>query len=175
MLPLMPFSTLIRTPQFVREEWDTYFSGGRVDNVTGGWRGVLYANLAIIDANTSYRWFSNPNFNMQYLDGGASLTWYLTYSAALGGSPAASGSYGKKRFAIRNEEAEKKEKEDEPETTEGKGETAEDKNEGGEESGQPEVAKEAPEKEAVDDKKEDGGRLSSFFERLGEKMEHKRG
>jgi len=141
-----------------------------VDNVTGGWRGVLYANLAIIDANTSYRWFSNPNFDMQYLDGGASLTWYLTYSAALGGSPAASGSYGQKRFAVRNEEAAEgteKTDEDKTEAAEGREETAEDKNGGREESGQPEAAKEAPEKE-------EHGKLSSFFERLGEKMEHKR-
>lgn len=91
MLPLMPFSTMTRTSQFVKEEWDTYFSSGRVDSVAGGWRGILYANLAIIDAATSYKWFSKPDFDMSYLDGGASLTWYLTYSAALGGSPATSG------------------------------------------------------------------------------------
>ncbi|KAL1297329.1 hypothetical protein AAFC00_004876 [Neodothiora populina] len=89
MLPLMPFSTLTRTQKFVSEEWDKYFSSGRADSVAGGWRGMLYANLAIIDPRTSYLFFSRPNFDMSLLDGGASLTWYLTWSAAMGGSPAA--------------------------------------------------------------------------------------
>lgn len=88
MLPLMPFSTLTRTQEFVSEEWNTYFSQGRVDSVAGGWRGILYANLAIIDAVKSYNFFSTANFDMSLLDGGASLTWYLTWTAALGGSPA---------------------------------------------------------------------------------------
>ena len=88
MIPLMPFSTLSRTQQFVNEEWDTYFSNGRAQNVTGGWQGILMANLAIVDSVTSYNFFSSPTFDMGLLDGGASLTWYLTLSAALGGSPA---------------------------------------------------------------------------------------
>ena len=37
----------------------------------------------------SWAFFSDPKFNPAYLDGGASLTWYLTYSAAMGGSPSA--------------------------------------------------------------------------------------
>lgn len=90
MIPLMPFSTLSRTREFVTEEWDYYFSDGRADSVAGGWRGILYANLAIIDADSSYAFFSNTSFDMGLLDGGASLTWYLTWAAALGGSPATS-------------------------------------------------------------------------------------
>ena len=102
MIPLNPMSPYCRTKQFVTEEWNAYFSNGRVDavagertasfshgsvnKVAGGWRGILYANLAIIDPVTSYNWFSGPNFNPQYLDGGASLTWYLTFSAGLGGA-----------------------------------------------------------------------------------------
>lgn len=88
MLPIMPFSALTRTQQFVSEEWTTYFSNGRAEAVAGGWNGVLHANLAIIDASTSYKFFSNSSFDMGLLDGGASLTWYLTYAAALGGAPA---------------------------------------------------------------------------------------
>lgn len=87
MIPLMPFSTLTRTTNFVTEEWDTYFSDGRVDSVAGGWRGILYANLAIIDPVTSWNFFANTSFDYSLLDGGASLTWYRTLSAALGGSP----------------------------------------------------------------------------------------
>jgi len=86
MLPLLPFSTLTRTKQFVTEEWSTYFTNYAA-TVTGGWKGILYANLAIIDASTSYDFFSNSSFDYSFLDGGASRTWYLTWSAALGGSP----------------------------------------------------------------------------------------
>lgn len=87
MIPAgFPFSAYVRTQRFVTEEWNAFFSDGRAD-VDGGWRGILYGNLATIDPAASYAFFSNPNFNPAYLDGGASLTWYLTYSAALGGSP----------------------------------------------------------------------------------------
>lgn len=44
MIPLMPFSTLTRTEEFVTEEWNTYFADGQVDpasNVVGGWKGIL--------------------------------------------------------------------------------------------------------------------------------------
>ncbi|KAI4723595.1 endo-1,3-beta-glucanase [Aureobasidium sp. EXF-10727] len=88
MIPAgFPFSAYVRTQKFVTEEWNAFFSNGRA-NVDGGWRGILYANLATIQPAASYAFFSDPKFNPAYLDGGASLTWYLTYSAALGGSPA---------------------------------------------------------------------------------------
>lgn len=90
MLPLMPFSTLSRTQQFVAEEWSTYFASGAVDdanNVAGGWRGILFANYAIINPTASYQFFSQTNFDPSWLDGGASLTWYLVWSGMLGGAP----------------------------------------------------------------------------------------
>ncbi|CAC9888072.1 unnamed protein product, partial [Aureobasidium pullulans] len=84
MIPAgFPFSAYVRTQRFVTEEWNAFFSDGRAD-VDGGWRGILYGNLATIDPAASYAFFSNPDFDPAYLDGGASLTWYLTYSAALG-------------------------------------------------------------------------------------------
>lgn len=90
MIPAgFPFSAYVRTQKFVTEEWNAFFSNGRA-NVDGGWRGILYANLATIQPAASYAFFSDPKFNPAYLDGGASLTWYLTYSAAMGGSPASS-------------------------------------------------------------------------------------
>ncbi|ROW08321.1 hypothetical protein VMCG_03014 [Cytospora schulzeri] len=85
MLPLIPATKLVRGRQFVREEWEQYFSNGRVDSVAGGWRGILYGNLATIDPHTAYEWFSQGGFDAGWLDGGASLTWYLAYSAALAG------------------------------------------------------------------------------------------
>lgn len=85
MIPLNPCSALIRRPKFVKEEWETYFSNVRVDQVGGGWRGILYANLALIDPGTAYSFFNQEHFDWGWLDGGASRTWYLAYCAALGG------------------------------------------------------------------------------------------
>lgn len=81
MLPLLPATTYIRGMQFVTEEWNQYFSNGRVDSVAGGWRGVLYGNLATIDPTSAFAWFNQANFDMSLLDGGASLTWYIAFAA----------------------------------------------------------------------------------------------
>lgn len=86
MIPLNPSSTLTRTKQFVQEEWDTYFANNAADpasNVVGGWKGILYANLAIIDPKSSWNFFAQPNFDNSWLDGGASRTWYLAYAAGM--------------------------------------------------------------------------------------------
>ena len=86
MIPLAPPSTLVRTSNFVREEWETYFSNGRADQAGGGWRGILYANLAIVDPKRAYGFFSQQNFDWGWLDGGASRTWLLAWCSALGGA-----------------------------------------------------------------------------------------
>ncbi|WEW58367.1 endo-1,3-beta glucanase [Emydomyces testavorans] len=88
MLPLLPASAYIRRQDFVREEWNAMFASNATkpaDTVDGGWRGILYANLAIIDPVASWNFFAQPNFNMDWIDGGASRTWYLAYAAYLGG------------------------------------------------------------------------------------------
>lgn len=87
MLPLLPMSTLIRSQEFVRQEWAAYDLYNYAPTVLSGWRGVLMANLAIVDPRTSYQFFSNATGELQYgmLDGGASQTWYLAWSAALAG------------------------------------------------------------------------------------------
>ena len=92
MLPISPCGALTRSPQFVQEEWDTYFAEGAISpasQVQGGWRGILMADRALIDPVDSYNFFSNISgtFQLSYLDGGASQTWYLAWAAALGGSP----------------------------------------------------------------------------------------
>lgn len=91
MIPLNPSSAYTRPRDFVTEEWNTYFSEGRVNNIAGGWRGILYANLALIDPRTSYNYFADPNFDYGSLDGGASRTWYLAYAAAMLNIGAAEG------------------------------------------------------------------------------------
>ena len=83
MIPLNPSSAYTRPKDFVTEEWNTYFSNGRADQVAGGWRGILYANLALIDPQTSYNYFASDSFDYGSLDGGASRTWYLAYSASM--------------------------------------------------------------------------------------------
>lgn len=80
MLPLLAHTPFIRGPQFVTEEWDELFTDGRAD-VAGGWRGILYGNYATIDPSDAFAFFNQSDFDMSYLDGGASLTWYLAYSA----------------------------------------------------------------------------------------------
>ncbi|KAL8720243.1 MAG: hypothetical protein Q9225_002875 [Loekoesia sp. 1 TL-2023] len=86
MIPINPSSGYTRNQNFIKEEWATYFDNGRVDQVDGGWRGILYSNLALIDPKAAYNWFSGPDFDPKYLDNGATLTWYLALSAGLGGS-----------------------------------------------------------------------------------------
>lgn len=81
MLPLLPSSTLTRTQTFVQQEWDTYFSNGRADTVVGGWKGILYANYAIVNPKAAWQFFASPTFDASWLDGGASRTWYLALAA----------------------------------------------------------------------------------------------
>lgn len=86
MLPLAPSSPFTRPAAFVAQEWATYFDNGRADAVTTGWKGILYANLAITDPTTAYQFFAQDGFDAQWLDGGASRTWYLAFCAGLGGA-----------------------------------------------------------------------------------------
>lgn len=127
MVPIAPISTYLRSRQFVREEWDRFFSDGRAnvegefhfptcpllfpsiitlpnrfpphhhitltgalcdltDISVGGWRGILYANLALIDPRASYAFFRdgvNGYWDERWIDGGASRTWYLVWAAAM--------------------------------------------------------------------------------------------
>jgi endo-1,3(4)-beta-glucanase len=83
MLPLLPYAALTRSSKFVEEEWLTFFSHGRVDSIAGGWRGILYGNLAIIDPKAAWKFFGQPNFDMSWLDGGASRTWYMVFAASM--------------------------------------------------------------------------------------------
>lgn len=85
MIPLTPASVLIREKEFVQQEWDSLISN-IVDNADGGWAGILRANQALIDPSASYDYFASSSFSDQYLDGGASRSWYLAFAALLGGS-----------------------------------------------------------------------------------------
>ncbi|VBB80051.1 Putative Glycoside Hydrolase Family 81 [Podospora comata] len=74
MLPLLPHTPMVRRKEFVREEWDAYFSGGRAEQVTGGWKGILMGNYGTIDPRGGYDFFSGGGrggeFKGEWLDGG---------------------------------------------------------------------------------------------------------
>lgn len=82
MLPLIPASGLMRRSEFVKQEWESKISS-LIDSVSSGWTGVLRGNQALFDPDSSYKFFSQDNFKAEWLDGGASRSWYLTYAAAL--------------------------------------------------------------------------------------------
>ncbi|GAB1741776.1 hypothetical protein NU219Hw_g7185t1 [Hortaea werneckii] len=94
MLPLLPHTPYIRQQTFVQQEWNDYFSDSGLipaTTISGGWRGIVEGNRATIDPEFAYDFFSNASgdFRAEYLDGGASQTWYLAYAAALGGDAGA--------------------------------------------------------------------------------------
>ncbi|KAI1200237.1 glycoside hydrolase family 81 protein [Nemania serpens] len=82
MLPLLPSTKFTRRTDFVKQEWATYFDKGRADKVEGGWKGILYGNLATVDPKAAWTFFTGKDFDPSWLDGGASLTWYQAYAAA---------------------------------------------------------------------------------------------
>lgn len=84
MLPLLPASSYTRSPKFVRQEWEAMFAPNATapaQNVQGGWKGVLFANLALIDPAASWDFFAQSGFDYAWIDGGASRTWYLAFAA----------------------------------------------------------------------------------------------
>lgn len=82
MLPITPVSSWIRSPIFVKEEWENFLSR-KIDSITSGWKGVLMLNVAFYDPATAYNFFSQSNFNYNYLDDGMTLTWSLAYCAGV--------------------------------------------------------------------------------------------
>ncbi|KAI5816307.1 endo-1,3(4)-beta-glucanase [Pyronema omphalodes] len=85
MLPLTPISPYVRLNSFVRQEWDLYFKG-RTGNIDDGWKGILYANYAMLDPKAAFKFFNDATFQNKWLDGGASRTWYLVFAGGLGGA-----------------------------------------------------------------------------------------
>jgi len=85
MIPIHAHSGLTRKAQFVKEEWDVYFSNNRVDAMEDGWRALIYGNYALANPTAAWNYFSASNFNTMALDGGASRSWYLAMAAMLGG------------------------------------------------------------------------------------------
>lgn len=83
MIPITSVSSYIRGPKFVEEEWKQKLEQV-VPGLVSGWKGILYMNLALIDAKSSFKRFSQSDFLDAYLDGGMSRTWALAYAAYVG-------------------------------------------------------------------------------------------
>lgn len=87
MLPLLPFAGLTRSRAFVSQEWSAFFDPANraapdpASSVQGGWKGIIYANLALVDPKKSWDFFAQRDFDMSWIDGGASRTWYLAWAA----------------------------------------------------------------------------------------------
>lgn len=81
MIPILPPTPYVRTKEFVQEEWDAFFSKGRVDNIGNAWKGIIYASYTTVQPRLAWEFFSAPQFDPMWLDGGASLTWSLAYAA----------------------------------------------------------------------------------------------
>lgn len=90
MLPLLPHTPYTRQKEFVRQEWQAMFAANAstpASEVEGGWKGVLYANLALIDPQAAWQFFAQDDFDYSFIDGGATRTWYMAFAAGLGGGP----------------------------------------------------------------------------------------
>lgn len=81
MIPILPPTGFARTAKFVQEEWDVYFSKKRIDEIGNAWKSIIYGNYATIEPKAAWEFFSSKTFEPQWLDGGASLTWFLAYAA----------------------------------------------------------------------------------------------
>ncbi|GFP54552.1 hypothetical protein ACSS6W_002371 [Trichoderma asperelloides] len=81
MIPILPSTPFVRTRDFVQEEWDAFFSNGRIDDIGNAWKGIIWASYASVEPRKAWEFFSSRSFSPQWLDGGASLTWFMAYSA----------------------------------------------------------------------------------------------
>ena len=81
MIPLLPPSTQIRSKTFTQEEWDAFFSNGRIDKINNAWKSIIWGSYASVSPKDAWAYFSKANFDASLIDGGASLTWYMAYSA----------------------------------------------------------------------------------------------
>jgi endo-1,3(4)-beta-glucanase len=85
MIPITPLSNYIRDSKFVKEEWNEMSLGQLASSIDGGWKGLLMLNSAMHDPRQAWEFFSNPGFQMSWLDNGMSRTWSLAYCAGIGG------------------------------------------------------------------------------------------
>lgn len=81
MIPILPVTTIARKSKFVTQEWEAFFSKGRMEEIDNNWRSILLGNYATIAPKEAFEALSSKTFEESWLDGGISLTWLLAYSA----------------------------------------------------------------------------------------------
>lgn len=81
MIPVHAPTVLSRSKTFVKQEWDAFFSNGRVDKFDNAWKSVIYASYATIEPKKAWDYFNSKDFKATWIDGGASRTWYMAYAA----------------------------------------------------------------------------------------------
>lgn len=81
MIPVGAPSMYTRPKTFVQQEWDAYFSNGRIDKIDNAWKSIIYASYATVNPKTAWNYFNSSDFNTNNIDGGASQTWYMAYAA----------------------------------------------------------------------------------------------
>jgi len=86
MIPVHGPTGLTRNKNFIREEWDAFFGGGKIDAIDNPWKGIIYAQYALVDPVAAWNFFAADSFQDSWVDGGASRSWWMAYAAALGGA-----------------------------------------------------------------------------------------
>lgn len=81
MIPVHGPTGLVRSKNFIQEEWDAFFSNGRVDKFDNPWKGIAYAQYALVNPRAAWSFFSSSSFRDNWIDGGASRSWYMAYAA----------------------------------------------------------------------------------------------
>lgn len=81
MIPVHAPTGLTRNKNFIREEWDAFFGNGQIDTIDNPWKGIAYAQYALVDSVASWEFFSSPTFQDSWIDGGASRSWFMAYAA----------------------------------------------------------------------------------------------
>lgn len=81
MIPVHAPTGFSRSDALIRQEWNAFFSNGRIDRIDNGWKSIIYANSALVAPRRAWDYFRANSFKQNWLDGGASRTWYMAYTA----------------------------------------------------------------------------------------------
>lgn len=82
MLPQTAISAYMRPQEFVKAEWAKHFDNGRAEQAYAGWKSILMANYAMVNPGRAFEYFSQDDFQPDWMDGGLTRTWCLAYAAS---------------------------------------------------------------------------------------------
>lgn len=81
MIPVHAPTGFTRSREFIKEEWETFFGEGRIDQMDNAWKGIAYAQYALVDPKAAWDFFAALGFKDRWIDGGASRSWWMAYTA----------------------------------------------------------------------------------------------